>query len=490
MRAQFYAGGKLITLNMQSMESLAASTPKLAAATRSMTAMSGAKVTAAARRSRLWRSHSAVKSQTSRFAGELDSLNESDTRYAMGAGEQALLVVTDSIIVEGASQSEIKWLRDTYGLTVVREGKEGKCLLRSDEGGDAGIRRALEAAKKAWERRHVRAAHPNFVRFFQQPKPSTAGDQPFWNHDNTGNPGLPGSDVAAKAAWIITQGEPEVRVAVLDEGVDTLHPSLKAVVIEERDFVDQNPHARPDGDDAHGTACAGIVLSQDNQRPGLAPRCSLVAVRIAKGGQDGWVFDDFATADAIDWAWNEGKADVLSNSWGGGPPVDAITNAIIRARTQGRKGKGSVVVFAAGNGNVAVSYPGTLDIVCTVGASNQWDERKSPQSRDGEKWWGSCFGPSLDLVAPGVKISTTDIRGARGYAPGDSTDTFNGTSSATPHVAAAAALILSIAPRLTEARVRQLLAASVDRLTADGKWNKFTGNGRLNIFSALRLARR
>src|SRR5205807_789004 len=136
-----------------------------------------------------------------------------------------------------------------------------------------------------------------------------------------------------------------------------------------------------------GTACSGIILSRGNKFPGITA-CSLVAVRIAKGdGAGGWVFDDFATADAIDWSWKDGKADVLSNSWGGGPPVDAITNAFERARTKGRDGKGSVIAIAAGNSNGPINYPATLPEVLCVGASNEWDERKSKSSKDGENWW-------------------------------------------------------------------------------------------------------
>ena len=76
----------------------------------------------------------------------------------------------------------------------------------------------------------------------------------------------------------------------------------------EQDFVDSNPTAAPDGDDAHGTACAGIVAARGPKVKGLAHGCGLVAVRIAKsdGGQ-GWIFDDFTTADAIDWSWREGR---------------------------------------------------------------------------------------------------------------------------------------------------------------------------------------
>ncbi len=97
------------------------------------------------------------------------------------------------------------------------------------------------------------------------------------------------------------------------------------------------------------------------------------------------MFDDFATADAIDWSWRN-EAAVLSNSWGGGAPSDAISRAFGRARTQGRGGKGSVVCIAAGNDQMLIDFPGNLPGYVTVGASNPKDERKTLTSSDGEDW--------------------------------------------------------------------------------------------------------
>jgi subtilisin family serine protease len=434
----------------------------------------------------------AVHAQNQRLGPLFQSTREADIGVVAPKPHEPIVLVTDTVVIDGARKPEIAWLRDKFGLEMLREGLRGKVLLKAPVGGDEGRKLVFEAAKTAVQRGHVAAAHPNFVRLVSKVKPSSAANQPLWNHDNTGNPGLAGSDVAAKAAWIITRGQPEIRVAVLDEGVDTDHPALKAAVAAEKDYVDGNPHARPDGDDAHGTACAGIIVSRDSTYPGLAPACSLVAVRIAKGdGKDAWVFDDFDTADAIDWAWDDAKADVLSCSWVlGALSADVITRAIDRALTKGRKGKGAVVVFAAGNDDGAVRFPGSLKQVITVGASNQWDERKSRTTKDGETWWGSNYGEPLDLIAPGVRIATTDIQGASGYSPGDFTLTFNGTSAATPHVAAAAALILALMPGLNEGAVSSVLNASTDRLTQSAGWDKFVGHGRLNMFSAVRLARR
>jgi subtilisin family serine protease len=94
------------------------------------------------------------------------------------------------------------------------------------------------------------------------------------------------------------------------------------------------------------------------------------------------------------------------------------------------------------------------------------------------------------LLVPGVRIATSDIRGGAGYTDGSYVDDFNGTSSATPHVAAAAALILSVKPQLKESEVRNFITAGADRLTVSGKWDKFVGWGRLNLYNSLRLARR
>jgi subtilisin family serine protease len=245
----------------------------------------------------------------------------------------------------------------------------------------------------------------------------------------------------------------------------------------------------PSGNDAHGTACAGIVLSRDKTFPGIAPACSLIAARIAMDDGTGhWIFDDFATADAIDWSWRQG-ASVLSNSWGGGAPSDAISRAFARARTQGRNGLGAVVVIAAGNDELAIDFPGDLPGYVTVGASTPRDERKTRTSSDGEHWWGSNFGATLHLLAPGVFIWTTDIVGAAGYDASDFTKTFNGTSSATPAVAGAVALMLSVNPALSASSVRDVLARTAAKLPGQQTWTPEFGWGRLDVERAVSAAR-
>lgn len=107
-------------------------------------------------------------------------------------------------------------------------------------------------------------------------------------------------------------------------------------------------------------------------------------------------------ANGINWAWQYGNADVLSNSYGGGAPSSLIHNAIDNAVNNGRNGLGSPVLFSAGNENDgAVIYPAAYPPCIAVGAMSYCAERKSPSSCDGEDWWGSNYGSALDVMAPG-----------------------------------------------------------------------------------------
>lgn len=487
----FYSGGQTWSMNFALLGSVTA-----VRRSKTMAARFGTK---SRTKHALSRSKSEVattlQAQRKRLCGDFPrfrSISESNT-LAAAVDSDTMIIPTETMIAEVKSKSELTWLRNHYGMQVIQEGRRGKSLLQAPEGGSDGVRLVFEAARTAHSRRNILVAQPNFLRAIRRPAPATGSSIFFWNLDNqeTGSKGIPGADVHALAAWTITEGSSDIRVAILDEGVDSNHPYLKDAIVDEADFVDGNSHARPSGDDAHGTACAGIVGSRHKKYRGLAPGVSLIGVRIAKSDNQGfWLFDDFDTADAIDWSWDDARADVLSNSWGGGPPSDAITRAFERARTRGRSGKGSVVVVAAGNDQRPVDFPGNLPNVLTVGASNQWDKRKTKGSRDGEYWWGSNYGPGLDVMAPGVKIPTTDIRGQRGYDRTLVTPNFNGTSSACPHVAAAAAMILSIRPTASEADVREVIKETADSLTNNEGWDQLTGHGRLNTYRALRAARR
>lgn len=304
----------------------------------------------------------------------------------------------------------------------------------------------------------------------------------------------------ATAAWQLQTGDPAIKIAILDEGVDTAHEDLAAAVVGNYDGVDDDSFQEPKPWDAHGTACAGLAVAiPENQIgiKGIGGGCSLMAVRIAYSPTPGgkWVARNSWITRAIEWSWTNG-ADILSNSWGGGAPSSAITNAFARARTLGRAGKGCVIVIAAGNTDSLHDYPGNLDEVLTISASNEFDEPKTKTSQDGESWWGSSYGPKIDVAAPGVHNFTTDISGDRGYnktagLQGNYYDRFNGTSSSTPIVAGAVGLVLSANSALSEAESRNIIRDTADKvgpLPYPNGRNDRMGHGRLNVLEAVKAA--
>jgi len=332
-----------------------------------------------------------------------------------------------------------------------------------------------------------------------------------WSHTNTGSAiqynGVPGTDMKVQQAWNISTGT-GIKVAVLDEGVDTGHADLKANLLQGFNCLTGTAgpgDGRPLGTArAHGTNCTGIIAAIANNNigiAGVAPDSKIIPINLSAA--DG-TFTSYANiAAGFDYAWQNG-ADVISDSWGGGSPSSIIEDAINRAVTLGRGGKGSVVLFASGNNNAALSYPAVLDNVISVGGVNMCGQRKSPAtvSCDGETW-GASFGTGLDVVAPCVKIASTDLSGSAGYntaagAAGDYFLRFNGTSSATPGTAGVVALILAANSNLTVSQVRNILEGTCDKLPLysygmvtgqpNGTWNNETGYGLVDAFSAVQTA--
>jgi len=331
----------------------------------------------------------------------------------------------------------------------------------------------FQIANKLYETGHVEYSHPNFIsklKMFQNDP--LYPDQYYLN--NTGQfGGTPGIDINAPEVWAITTGLANVRVAVIDDGVEN-HPDIDGRVVDGYTIGNPNGNGAPLAGAEHGQACAGIIAATRNNNEGIAgiaPCSEIVPINISV---------PFVTAgqirDAIDWAWDEGESDVLSNSWGY-PSSDAITQAIGRARSQGRNGKGSIVVFASGNSGGAVAFPGNVAGVITVGAVD----------RNGNLWAYSSRGPEMDIVAPSGNtnllgdIRTTDRQGANGYNGGNYVNNFGGTSAACPQVAGVVALMLSYKPSMTESQVSNILKSTA---TGTG-FNNNLGHGRLNAQAAL-----
>ncbi len=298
----------------------------------------------------------------------------------------------------------------------------------------------------------------------------------------------------ANEAWKLQQGDPEVVIAILDDGVDENHEDLENAIVEGLDGVEGDRYQEPNAWDPHGTACAGLAAAVHQNKlgiKGIGGGCSIMPIRIAQSPKQGahWSTSSLTIAKCIDYAWRKG-ADVLSMSWGGGAPSSVIIDAIKRAQTLGRNGKGCVVVVAAGNESGPVTFPANIPNVLTVSASNEDDEFKSKKSSDGEDWWGSNYGSEVGLAAPGVHNLTTDISNAGGYSTKNYITDFNGTSSATPIVAGAAGLLLSAKRSLTGKEAQSILMQTAAKVGSEkyvnGR-NNFFGHGRLDVLAAIQF---
>ncbi len=413
------------------------------------------------------------------------------------------LIPTEGLFVQlrlGSDEEALLPLMAAYGLEVVRKTpwREGNYLLRlsGDAPGDV-----IAVCEQLLAHDEIESCQPNFIRRLK--KYSAPGDPRFgaqWGLHNVGQVigNIMDADLDAPEGWEITEGDPNVVVAIIDEGCDMSHPDYAVKLVGGWDFCYGDNDPSPTPWDGHGTACAGIAaaLALNEGIAGVDWWASIMPIRIAyspaPGG--GWVTTDQWLSDGIAWAHVHGAA-VLSNSWGGGPPSAQIRSAIRDAVLNGRGGLGSVVAFATGNDDAnVVSYPAAHPEAMAVGATSPCDERKSPTSCDGEAW-GSNYGLGLDVAAPGVLIPTTDIQGSGGYndstgVAGDYYMTFNGTSAATPHVAGLASLLISKYPHYLGTEIRTRIQQTCDKVGGYG-YDATTGisyelgYGRINIYRAL-----
>jgi subtilisin family serine protease len=387
--------------------------------------------------------------------------------------------------------------------------------------------RVFEIAETLLARDDVEFCHPELIR----PRVRKAIAPQQWHMAKTT---LGGVVVDAHAhvadAHAITLGE-GITIAVIDDGVDIDHAEFAGPgkVVAPRDATDLTDDPRPqdtfgtgpENGDNHGTACAGVACANGaSGASGVAPKARLMPIRLASG------LGSQREADAFKWAADHG-ADVISCSWGppdgkwwnlNDPrhqqkvPLPASTRlALDYVTTQGRAGKGCVVLFAAGNGNESVDNDGyaSSDKVIAVAACNDRGKR-CVYSDFGKAVW--CAFPSNDFGhAPfnhpeplTTGIWTTDRSGAAGYNPGHASDGdaaghytngFGGTSSACPGAAGVAALVLAVNPALKWAEVKDLLKRACDRIDpaggaydAAGHSHRY-GHGRLNARTAVELAR-
>jgi serine protease len=320
--------------------------------------------------------------------------------------------------------------------------------------------------------------------------------QQYYLNNSGQNGGTIGIDINVLPAWNLTNGSSNVIVAVIDQGVDNYHEDMGGCVLEGYTIRNATGFGAPQNENSydskgHGMACSGIIAASNNTVGirGIASNIQILPINIDPdfayldywGNTISGFGSSIEIAQAINWAWH--RADVLSNSWGGGAYSNEIVTAIDSARIYGRNGKGTIVVFASGNNYPYVSdvsFPATVNGVITVGAINN----------SGTIWNYSQRGASMDLVAPSGDVNlqgdvtTTDRMGNLGYNTTNYMNNFGGTSAACPQVAGVVALMLSVNPDLTETQVRTTLQSTARDLGSSGFDNTY-GYGLVNAYAAV-----
>lgn len=326
----------------------------------------------------------------------------------------------------------------------------------------------IEAFYPLVDRQHEPRWVPNDPKF---------GDQ--WHLQNTGQSGgTAGEDANLTGAWNTYRGS-GVIIGIVDDGFDWNHPDLDDHYEStlDYDYCSNDGDPTPSSGDAHGTAAGGVAAAVGNNSLGVsgaAPEAGLAGLQLISCSTT-----DIRESNTL--THERQSIDIYSNSWGPsddgetlagpGPLMAAAMESDIQ---QGRNGLGNIITWAAGNGltdddNANKDGYANLRYAIAVTAVTY----------KGEQSYYAEPGANILIAAPsngdGEAITTTDIEGSGGYTSNDYTDTFGGTSSATPLVSGVVALMLEANPNLSWRDVQHVLVeTSRQNDASDSSW---TANG-------------
>lgn len=256
----------------------------------------------------------------------------------------------------------------------------------------------------------------------------------------------------------------EIKVGIIDTGIDKNHPDLKDNIKGGINFVEKDSPNDISDDNGHGSHIAGIIAALANNTGiiGVSPEASLYAVKCMDSEGIG---EDYDIIEGINWC-AENKMDIINMSFGDKETTKAEKDALDNAVENG-----VILVAACGNSGVGkdtIDYPAKYSNVISVGATDKKDKRAS----------FSSMGPRLDVVAPGVDILST--------TPG-SYFAYSGTSMSCPHVVGEIALMLSYNSELRNDsdrvnKIKQIVDSGILHLGVgvEGRPNLQFGFGRID----------
>ncbi|MEG4799752.1 S8 family serine peptidase [Microcoleus sp. ARI1-B5] len=468
--------------------------------------------------------------------------------YCPANNPSTFFYLTDQITIqfgEQVDEESRKSIANAANLTIVRpvEGIPNTFVCSVTK---QATENPIKIANRLTRYPEVLIAEPNILIETQQhytPRDPLYPKQWYLNNQG-GSELVSGAQIYAEPAWDMTRGVRSIVIAIADDSVDLTHPDFQGQgkIVSPIDFKDGDTSPMPVAEsDNHGTSCAGVAAAEENGKGtvGVAPGCALMPIRTSG------FLDDESIEKIFNWAVEKGAA-VISCSWGPGAvyyPLSLRQSAVItKAATQGRGGRGCVILFAAGNANRPVNgavdekgWPNNMfgdrtnwlagfavhpDVIAVAASTSlnkkaaysNWGTSISvcaPSNNAPPGTWLPETGfiataPEVSQYLPGLGVFTADRVGVVGYDSGDYTNTFGGTSSATPVVAGVAALVLSANPRLTAREVRGILEQTADKIVdpdpdpqlgnrlgnydATSRRSDWFGYGKVNAFKAVQAA--
>lgn len=235
--------------------------------------------------------------------------------------------------------------------------------------------------------------------------------------------------VGAPEVWSLSRGQ-HIKVAVIDTGIDSRHPDLRATV--RGGYHVLAPGLPADDDNGHGTHIAGTIAAhRRGGLSGVAPGASVYAVKAFDHAGTAFISD---LVRAIEWSIRAGMH-IINMSFGMREPSRALYDAI-----QSAEQAGVFVIASAGNGGAReqVDAPAIFPQTIAVGALTE-EAETAPFSKD---------GAHVDVFAPGVDIYST--------RPGGGYQQLSGSSMATAHVSGVLALMLALRPQLKPEELRRI----------------------------------
>ncbi|MDX2915154.1 S8 family peptidase [Streptomyces griseiscabiei] len=286
------------------------------------------------------------------------------------------------------------------------------------------------------------------------------------------------AQIGAPTAWQAGYDGKDVKVAVLDTGVDETHPDLKGVEIAQKDFSGSGNLIDHVGHGTHvASTVAGSGARSGGTHKGVAPGARILDAKVLT--DDGFGSDSGIVA-GMQWAADQG-ARIANLSLGGEDTVanDPLEAAVDRISAE----SGTLFVVAAGNSGpeaTTIGSPGSAASALTVGAVDR---------KDGIAEFSSV-GPTADgslkpdLTAPGVGIvAAKAAKGVEGTPAIPGYVSMSGTSMATPHVAGAAAILAQRHPEWTAQRIKQALTSATEPGAGLSPFQQ--GTGRADLTRAL-----